>query len=188
MHVQMNAIDASEIVKPAVVAEPNIVSMNGQKREIERIQIDELPKHLDGEIQKINQAIKPNKKEGMFLAAGAVAAIFVFIAGLFPLMGLSVGVMLGSMAAGIFAYIGSIMGYSSEKILKGKYDVKIQNLLACQSDLKNEEFRSFAKTFGEALSFDELLQVHDLYQFQKKNQEQFDSMKLGLKCRINQFV
>lgn len=152
-----------------------IVELNGKKREMERIRIDD-PNVLDAEIQK-NQSLKNTErtKEILWIVATVIVGIVI------PLISLGLILSGGPLwiepvttLAFVFIVIPSVLIYQSHKNQKEKYNQRILELQSYQKAMGTEEFRTFARQVGNDFTLGELGRIYDLY----KNSNDYQQSQL----------
>jgi len=170
-----NDLNANPVLIHSNASVSKIIELNGQKREVELIRIDDSAA-LDPEIKKYQSLRKSERtKEIIWFVASlvAVAAVAAIGFGLI-LTGVSLWFAPLIKVATLFAYFPLKIISDNYKIRRIYSESKINELKNCQIAMRNEEFRIFARSYFDSnLGMDQLLSAHRLF-------EKSRSLKLSL--------
>lgn len=157
---------------PKMTAPPPLSAMNGKKREIEKIRIEDLPEKIDIELQRIES--NRNRPMEQNLEIAAAAALIAALAGV-CLITLAPTLALGMVISGTI--IGSVSMIACMMIYPPFG--KIASLRNCREDLKEKEFPAFAdtkKNLSEGLTLKEWLHVHSHYEKKKETERKINEL------------
>lgn len=159
MSTQIKVYEPTEISKGTSAPLSNRIEINGKKREIERIRIDD-PSKLDALILQYSD--HPDN-HGMLSIAVLIAFAVVVISSIVA------GVLISPVMVPLILFPGYLAITAPTEYLLGRErafrEKKVKQLEACQHAMRTDLFRTFAQVTLERKEFsiDELLQVHALF-------------------------
>ncbi len=149
--------------------------MNGKKREIEKIWIEDLPEKLDIELHRIES--NRNRPMEQKLMIAITAAIIVALVGVcfvaIPLAASALG--LGMVISGTISATVSMIALLTIQPPLGR----IAELRCCREGLQEKEFLTFVdtkKSLSEGMPLKEWLHIHRLYEEKKESERKFNEL------------